>query len=178
MWNRGFKVLQEFVKQQKGRWRRMKYAVVAASVFAGDFFLKKHMEEQRDMQERTEILGGKLVLKKYHNRGAALNFMEKRPKLVKRASGGILLALSLLWSGMLRKEKNPGVLAGLSLALGGGASNLHDRIMRGYVVDYFSFRTPWKKLNQIVFNLSDMCIFLGCFLIIFSGRDLFAYQPE
>ena len=58
----------------------MKYAVVAASVFAGDFFLKKHMEEQRDMQERTEILGGKLVLKKYHNRGAALNFMEKRPK--------------------------------------------------------------------------------------------------
>ena len=47
----------------------MKYAVVAASVFAGDFFLKKHMEEQRDMQERTEILGGKLELKKYHNSG-------------------------------------------------------------------------------------------------------------
>lgn len=165
------------MEQQKEGWQNMKYAAVALSVFAGDFFLKKYMEEHRDMQEQTEICRGTLAVKKYHNRGAALNFMEKRPKLVKKASGGILLVLSLLWYIMLRKKKSPGLLTGLSLALGGGANNFYDRVVRGYVVDYFSFRTPWKKLNQIVFNLSDMCIFLGCFLIIFSARERDAVLP-
>ena len=52
----------------------MKYAFVAAAVFAGDFFLKRHMEE-REFQEGTELLWGRVVLKKYHNKGAAMNFL-------------------------------------------------------------------------------------------------------
>ena len=38
---------------------------------------------------------------------------------------------------------------------------------RKYVVDYFSFHTKCRKLERVVFNLEDMFIFLGGFLVIF-----------
>lgn len=138
----------------------MKYAAVAAAVFAGDFFLKEQVEKRKDLKE-TEILKGRIILKKYHNRGAALNFMERRPGLVKKISAVFLLLLGVLWYLLFRKKENPAVLLGLSLAIGGGANNFCDRLTRGYVVDYFSFRTPWNWLNQIIFNVSDLCIFMG-----------------
>ena len=40
-------------------------------------------------------------------------------------------------------------------------------ITRKYVVDYFSFHTKCRKLERVVFNLADMFIFLGGFLVIF-----------
>ncbi len=149
----------------------MKYAAVAATVFAGDFFLKKHMEE-RGFQEETQICRGKIVLKKYHNKGAALNFLEQKPGTVKKTCGALLLVLGVLWYVLLCRKANPCLLLGLSLVLGGGANNFYDRVKRGYVVDYFSFRTPNKKLNRIIFNISDMCIFLGALLLALFGKEL------
>lgn len=149
----------------------MKYAFVAAAVFAGDFFLKKHMEE-REFQEGKELLWGRVVLKKYHNKGAAMNFLEKKPATVKRACGALLLALGIFWWILLRRKANPCILLGLSLVLGGGANNFYDRVKRGYVVDYFSFRTPIKRLNRIIFNISDLCIFLGALLFAAFGKEL------
>lgn len=148
----------------------MKYAAVAASVFAGEFFLKKQIEEHYDDEKKKEICKGKIVVRKSHNNGAALNFMEKRPNLVKRACGTVLSVLGIIWFLALRKKDNPGIMLGLSLLMGGGASNLYDRITRGYVVDYFSFHTPWKCINRVVFNLSDMCVFIGGILFVMSGK--------
>lgn len=145
----------------------MKYAAVAAAVFAGDFFLKEQVEKQKDWKE-AKLCRGRIILKRYHNRGAALNFMEQKPGLVKKISAGMLLALGVLWYLLLRKKENPAVLLGLSLAIGGGANNLYDRMKRGYVVDYFSFRTPWKWLNQIIFNISDLCIFMGTLIAVIT----------
>ena len=51
------------------------------------------------------------------------------------------------------------LFAALTLVLAGGASNLYDRLKRGYVVDYFSIQ--WKKLKKVVFNLGDIFIFAG-----------------
>lgn len=54
----------------------------------------------------------------------------------------------------------------LSLVLGGAISNLYDRLVRRYVVDYFSLQ--FGKLKKVVFNLGDIFIFLGAaiFLIV------------
>ena len=89
----------------------MKYAFVAAAVFAGDFLLKKHMEE-REFQEGKELLWGRVVLKKYHNKGAAMNFLEKKPATVKRACGALLLVLGIFWWILLRRKANPCILLG------------------------------------------------------------------
>lgn len=148
----------------------MKYAALVSSVFAGDFFLKKQIEEHYDEEKRKEILNGKIVVRKSHNSGAVLNFMEKRPDIVKKACGIVLLILGMIWFLALHRKDNPGVMMGLSLLIGGGASNLYDRVSRGYVVDYFSFQTPWKCINRVVFNLSDMCVFVGGIIFVLSGK--------
>ncbi len=109
----------------------MKYAIVATAVFAGDFVVKEHIEKQRDGEEETVICSNKVVVKKYHNTGAAFNFMEQRPGLVKGVCGAVLFVLSTLWYVCSRKKGNPGMLLGLSLSIGGGASNFYDRVKRG-----------------------------------------------
>ena len=52
---------------------------------------------------------------------------------------------------------------GIAVILGGAVSNLYDRMIRHYVVDYFSFQ--WKALKKVVFNLGDLFIFAGAFLM-------------
>ena len=51
------------------------------------------------------------------------------------------------------------------LFTGGAWSNIFDRIVRGKVVDYLGFRTKWKKITKITYNLGDLAIFLGAFLV-------------
>lgn len=53
---------------------------------------------------------------------------------------------------------------GLSIIIGGALSNLYDRLVRGYVVDYFSIE--WDRLKKVVFNLGDMFVFLGSAVIV------------
>lgn len=149
----------------------MQYAVIAATLFAGDFFLKNQIEKKVSEEDKKEICKGKIVIRKYYNRGAALNFMEKSPAALRRICGGFLLLLGIIWYLLWKDKRNPGLLLGISMIVGAGASNLYDRIVKGHVVDYFSFRTRWKRLNRIVFNISDMFIFLGSILIVvFAGR--------
>jgi signal peptidase II len=150
--------------------QKMKYAILTVSIAAGDFLLKKHMEERLAWGERKPICKGKIVLRKYHNHGIAFNFLEKHSGLVKVLCASLMLSLAICWCILLQKKHASGLLWGLSFLLGGGASNLYDRAVRGYVVDYFSFQTPLKWLNRIIFNVSDLCIFLGG-IIVFIKRN-------
>lgn len=142
----------------------MIFAVVALTIFLGDLFSKKYMESHMKLGEKREICKGRILLRRYHNYGAIFNLLEKRPQIVKIFCGGLLLVLGIFWVLLLRKRENPCLKLGLSFLLGGGGSNLYDRFSRGYVVDYFSFQTPWKWLNRIVFNISDFFIFIGAIL--------------
>ena len=53
----------------------------------------------------------------------------------------------------------------LNLMLAGGISNLIDRIVRGFVVDYIDI-SPIFKFP--VFNLADICIFFGWVILVIS----------
>lgn len=149
----------------------MIFVFVAAFVFVGDFFLKRYIEKHVGGEENRRICKGRILLRKYHNYGAVFNFLDRRPGVVRNICGGLLLLLGVAWFVLLRKKDNPGVLLGLSLLVGGGSSNLYDRITKGYVVDYFSFRTPWRWFNRIVFNISDFCIFFGSILVAIAREE-------
>lgn len=62
----------------------------------------------------------------------------------------------------------------LSLMIGGGIGNMFDRVVLGYVVDFFDFCLFdfWKW----VFNLADACICVGAALMVISV--LVAYKKE
>jgi signal peptidase II len=145
----------------------MLYFLIIATIVIVDTMLKNYIEKNKQLGDRQEILNGKIIVKKQYNRGMFLNFMEDKKEIVKTVSGIFLGLLLLLFIFLLPKKGNRLTKLGLSFCLGGAISNVADRFNRGYVVDYFSFNH--KKLKNIVFNLADLFIMLGAFIISLSS---------
>lgn len=144
----------------------MIYILIVLSIFVGDGFIKKYIEETKQYGKDEKVLGGKIIISKYHNSGAMLNFLEKRKEVVLALSSLILGIVITLFAILLPKKGNKLLKFGLSLIVGGALSNTYDRIKKGYVVDYFSF--SWLK--KVIFNISDICIFIGTFLVSIAKR--------
>ena len=122
----------------------------------------------RDGEERR-IWKGKGIYRKVHNKGLMMNHLDSRPKLVKGMSAAAL-GILFFWEHLLWKE--PGrklAKLGTSLMLGGAVGNTYDRFKRGYVVDYLSLKTKNRKLSDITFNLSDLALFAGAILTVWSS---------
>lgn len=144
----------------------MIYIIIILSIFIGDGFIKKYIEETKQYGKDEKILGGKIIISKYHNAGAMLNFLEKEKEVVLVLSSVILGVVLTILAILLPKKENKLLKFGLSLILGGALSNIYDRMKKGYVVDYFSF--SWLK--KVIFNISDICIFIGTFIASIAKR--------
>ncbi|MDF2944253.1 MAG: putative rane protein [Herbinix sp.] len=144
----------------------MLYILLVAIVVIGEHYIKSYIEKNKQLGEEEKILKGKITIRKFYNKGAFLNFMENKKELVKTISCVLLGLILLLFAIMLPKKGNKLFKLGLSLALGGAISNVADRVLRGYVVDYFSIN--YKKLRNVIFNLADIAIFLGSALMTLS----------
>jgi signal peptidase II len=138
----------------------MLYIGIAGIIFVVDLIIKGYIEKNKKMNEDEEILGGNIIITRYHNKGAMLNFMEKNTKLVVFVSGLLLGSLLLLFGLLIPKKDNKVLKFALALIVGGASSNVYDRVKRGYVVDYFSF----KWLKNVVFNIADLFIIVGSIL--------------
>ena len=144
----------------------MLYILIPVLIFGTDWFLKRYVEEKKEEGCHEEILGGKILLRKSHNEGAMLNFLEKRQQLVAGFSLGLSSAILIGYLYLLGKKGMTLLKLGLGFVLGGALSNVYDRVVRKYVVDYFSFNVKWERVRRIVFNISDLFIFLGSFFVI------------
>lgn len=138
----------------------MLYLSLAGIIFVAELLIKNYIEKNKKLNEEEEILGGKIILTRYHNKGAMLNFMEKNTKLVVFISAFLLGSLLFLFGILIPKKGNKLVKFSLALLVGGAASNVYDRVKRGYVVDYFSF----KWLKNVIFNIADIFIIVGSLL--------------
>lgn len=143
----------------------MSYILIVIAIFLVEKKVKDYIEDTKKMHEKEEILNGNIILNRYHNKGAFLNIFEKNVKLVKCLSYSLLGILLLVFAVVLPKNRKGITKFALSLLLGGALSNTYDRHKRGYVVDYFSF----KFLKKIIFNISDICIFLGSALLLINS---------
>lgn len=144
---------------------------VIAAIFFGDLWIKNKIESCVGDKESLSKAGGRVLIRKHHNRGAIFNWGEGfRPekgwgrKAVAALSLLLCVVLSAVFVFSFTKGGSRLLRAGLSLLLGGAFSNTYDRLKRKYVVDYLSFQTGWGCLDRIVFNASDFCIMLGAVL--------------
>ena len=147
----------------------MGYLCIAALIFAGELGIKNYVEKKRNAGEEKEICKGRILLRKYHNKGTCMNLGEKKSNVVAGLSLILTTALALVFLFTLTRHGNGWLKAGLSLLLGGAFSNTYDRLKRKYVVDYFSFGVKWEPLRAIVFNISDFCILIGALIIAIKG---------
>lgn len=143
----------------------MFYIFIALIIFLGEWKLKNYIETHYNSSTRKLILKDKIRIRKYHNHGAFLNILEKKKKLLHLISILFTVLIFLFLLVTLFQKGNHLLKLGLSFLLGGAFSNTYDRLHRDYVVDYFSFCSPFPRLNRIVFNLSDFCIMIGALIV-------------
>jgi len=103
-----------------------------------------------------------LVLKSAHNFGLSLSFLEEYSGWMLN----IIPLISIIVIGLLETTSRVGAL-GKWLALVGGIANFGDRLYHGYVVDYLWVGIGGYKF-PFVFNVADVLITVGAFLLIFS----------
>lgn len=146
----------------------MIYVGIIAAIFLLEFCIKTLVEKKRKLNTTKPILGGKLLLRKHHNKGVVLNIGQEKPKVVAYISLGLCIGISLV-ALLFGNKGNKLMKTGLAMVLGGAYSNTYDRIFRTYVVDYFSFGVKNPFLRRIIFNLADFCIMVGAILVVIGG---------
>ena len=111
-----------------------------------------------------EVLGRFFRLTYIHNPKAAFG--------IALFGGGFHLIFSIVALGLLLfvRYKTPlgqsGARIALTLILGGAIGNLIDRLRMGEVVDFFDFSIG--RYHWPVFNVADIAVTVGVFLLLFS----------
>lgn len=126
-----------------------------------DLWCKSWVEDNMRKGDEEDICKNRIVVRKVHNKGFAMNLGEDKPKVVRILSGIVCGIIAIYSFVVWIKDGSKLKKAGTVLALAGAISNTYDRFKRGYVVDYFGFKTKSEKFNKITFNLADVFIFLG-----------------
>ena len=105
----------------------------------------------RPGRREKEYAGDRVRLKALWNEGAAFSLPLGRN--VVTAASAVLLGV--LWA----KRKEHPVSTGL--VIGGGLSNLLERLRQGKVYDYVRFPKAPGRWSRYVYNLADFAIILG-----------------
>lgn len=155
----------------------MIYLFLAALIFCIDEAFKNRIEKKPGSEFPASLKHG-IGLEKHHNYGFSLNKNDDKPWLVQLISVLVMIPL-VIWAAWLfftRGGKKGGIFTrlmgklGASFLLGGAASNLYDRLNRGYVVDYIRFpNCRIKKIRHIIFNIADFFLFMGAALSVLYG---------
>lgn len=148
------------------------FAALAAGIFALDLLIKNYIEAHLQMGEEKSVCQGRLLVRRYHNKGAFLDVGEKRQKAVALLSLFLTLFMTVVFLATFSFHGNSTLRAGLALLLGGAYSNTYDRLTRNYVVDYVSFPVKNKRIRRIVFNISDFCIIIGALLLVLGESKI------
>ncbi len=141
-------------------------AILAAGIFILDLILKNQIEKTMVEGNEKPFCKGRLLIKRYHNKGAFLDLGEKKQGVVACISLLLTLCMTVVFLSTFTFRGNSTLKAGLAFLLGGAYSNTYDRLVRKYVVDYISFPVKNERLRRIVFNLSDFCIMIGAVLLV------------
>ena len=139
--------------------RRFLTLTATALLIVADQLIKAAAEEALS-GGRVIALGNFLAFRYVENTGMAFSLLSGKTVLLSAVTAVMLIAVTaVLLSG---KIKDNLLYVALVLVVSGGAGNLYDRIVRGYVIDYIE---P-LFVDFAVFNFADCLITAGSFLMI------------
>lgn len=122
--------------------------------------------------ESISLLGGGLRLQVAKNYGAFLSLGASLSPAWRNAilTGGVATALAGMFAfALAHRSRNLIVTPAIALAIGGGLSNLIDRLQHGgYVLDFMNIGIGSARTG--IFNVADILILTGLFLLLFSER--------
>lgn len=109
-----------------------------------------------------------------HNTGAAFSFLADSSGWQRWLFIALAVAISatlIVWLTRLHR-RDYWLGTGLAFVLGGAIGNLYDRVVHGYVVDFFHFH--WAGYHFPAFNVADSFITVGAMMLmldLFLGKD-------
>ena len=157
----------------------MKWLWLTALILAVDQLTKYIISNSLALYESVKVFAG-FNITLVHNTGAAFSFL--------RDAGGwqrwFFICLSTIISGIIlfwlysTPPLRRWFRCSLALILGGAVGNLLDRILYGYVVDFFDVSIPLLPLKLLnpwpAFNIADAAITVGVIMLII---DTFWFDP-
>ncbi|MBN7772103.1 signal peptidase II [Clostridium aminobutyricum] len=141
-------------------------AILAAVIF--DQAVKFAIRTNMDLHSSIAVIDGIFHITYIQNTGAAFSILSGH-------TYGLIMITLLITAGILtylyklRKSGHWLLMSSLSLIVAGGIGNIIDRLMLGYVVDFFDLRV-WP-----IFNVADVYVCTGCVLLILY---VFVIEPK
>ena len=141
----------------------MKYLLLVAVLFYIDYYYKRKVESEMKPGRDTKIAaGGKVLIRRVDNKGAAGGILKGKSSYVKVASTAAAALAAIRFLTLLPAKKRVLRKGAYAFFLAGALSNLYDRWVRGSVTDYISLVSRRvKSVQRIVFNLGDVFILIG-----------------
>ncbi len=133
---------------------------IAVLVFI-DLFIKKIVLENIELYEKVGFIDGLFGWTYIQNTGVAWGMFDSNPQLLSVFTG-IIIAIGIIY--LVSPLKRP--LAYdicIPIIIAGGLSNMVDRIMRGFVVDYIET----LFVDFPVYNFADCLVVCGAFSLVF-----------
>jgi signal peptidase II len=141
--------------------------IVLISCVACDQTTKSVAQSFLSKSEVRSFLGDTVRLQLAHNQGAFLGLGATLPEAFRSGlfSVGVgALLLVLLGFTLFSKSASTLEILAFSLLLAGGAGNLIDRVMCGYVVDFMNIGVG--SLRTGIFNVADIAVSAGVLALI------------
>ncbi len=139
--------------------RSLLYTAVILAVIVLDQFTKQLAIEHLKPIDTFPIIPDALHLTYVTNYGAAFGMLaDHRWIFLAVSTIAIVLMAAYLY---YKRDEHPVLGVALSFIIGGGAGNMIDRTLMGYVVDFVDFRL----INFAVFNVADIFVCVGCGLM-------------
>lgn len=150
----------------------MIYAVMIVLMVALDRWSKIWAQDILMKVDTIPLINNVFHLTYVENRGAAFSILNGKVGFLILFTGLVLVGLCMLLIHSMRNGESKILLIALAMVIGGAIGNMYDRIVLGYVVDYFDFRL----INFAVFNVADVfvvcgSILLGLYLIFIEGKE-------
>ncbi len=133
--------------------------ILLLAILAVDQIVKNIVSKGMLQGESIPIIQDVFHITYVQNTGAAFSIMSSKTVLLTAFTGIVILGL-LIYMIKMYSHMDKTLRTCYAMIIAGGAGNLIDRIVRGFVVDMFDFRI-WP-----VFNVADIAICVGCALLI------------
>jgi len=135
--------------------------IIVLSILLADQLSKFLADKYLILNNTVPLVNGIFHLTLVHNRGAAFGILRNQLPFFIIVS---FIAIILIIAGLKNSGKNkfPLYKLSLNLMLAGILGNLIDRLLFGYVIDFFDFKV-WP-----VFNIADSAITIGAILFGYS----------
>ena len=127
-----------------------------------DQLSKKQIVDYLKLGEKIEIIKGFFNITHVRNYGAGFSILQNARLFLSLIS--IIAIVVLVYLLVTTKKKDTLTSMSYLMVISGALGNLLDRLRQGYVVDFLDFKIfGW---DYPVFNVADIFITIGCFLLI------------